>query len=270
MIIDSHCHLDRLDLSAHDGDLNQALAAAQAQGITRLLCVAIDLNNLDHVLTIAQRYDNIDASVGLHPNEIVPHDQEPTAEQLTQLADNAQVVAIGETGLDYFRIPTDQQSAQQNRFRQHIRAAKQIKKPLIIHTRQAREDTVRLLREEKADEVGGVIHCFTEDDTMAQACLDLGFYISFSGIVTFNNAKALQAVAKAVPLDQMLIETDAPYLAPVPKRGKPNEPAYLIYTAKYLAELKAIPLEQLAQATSDNYHRLFLPTDHDLTGRLST
>lgn len=254
-LVDSHCHLDRLDLSAYNGQLSKALEAAHAQGITRLLCVAIDLNTLDNVLAIAQQYDFIDASVGLHPNEAT--DEEPTVEQLVSLADNPLVVAIGETGLDYFRTAEDKQANQQARFRRHIQAAKRIKKPLIIHTRQAREDTVRLLREEKASEVGGVIHCFTEDLTMAEQCMALGFYISFSGIVTFNNAKELQAVAKAVPLERLLIETDAPYLAPVPKRGKPNEPAYLAYTAQYLAGLKGVSLETLAHTTSENYVALF-------------
>jgi TatD DNase family protein len=253
MLVDSHCHLDCLDLSEYQGDLAAALTAA-AQDVSHMLCVCIDLTNLPAVLMIAEQYAQVFASVGLHPN--VTDEAEPTVEQLVELAHHPKVVAIGETGLDYYRSNGDL-NWQQDRFRRHIQAAHAIKKPLIIHSRQAREDTVQIMREEQADQVGGVMHCFTEDWDMAKRCLDLGFYISCSGVVTFNNAQSLQDVISKVPLDRLLIETDSPYLAPVPFRGKPNEPKYVKYVAQKVADIKHISYEQVAAVTTANFFNLF-------------
>jgi TatD DNase family protein len=216
--------------------------------------VAVDLANLEVVLAIARQYAEVVASVGVHPNEAM--DQEVAADTLVAYAKDPKVVAIGETGLDYYRTAQGQ-PWQQNRFRTHILAARQLKKPLIVHTRDARADTIRILKEERADEVGGVLHCFTEDWAMAKQALDLNFYISFSGIITFKKTIELQEVAKALPLDRILIETDAPYLAPEPFRGKPNEPAYVHYVARRLSELRQEPLESIARQTTENFFRLF-------------
>jgi len=253
-LVDSHCHLDRLDLTAYSGDLTKALLQAKQQGVMHMLCVCITLDKFPAVLEIAKSYPNITASVGLHPNEVV--EIEPTLEELQALAANDKVIAIGETGLDYFRSTGDVEW-QRDRFRRHIRVAKKTNKPLIVHTRQAKEDTIRILREESADTVGGVMHCFTEDWDTASAALDLNFYISFSGIVTFSNALLIQEVAKKVPLDRMLIETDSPYLAPNPHRGKSNEPAYVRYVAEYLAELRGVDVSVIAEETTKNFFRLF-------------
>ena len=257
MLVDSHCHLDQLDLSPYAGDLGQALAYAETKAVQYYLCVCITLEHFPAVLQIAHTYPQVSASVGLHPDEKTTH--EPDAAQLFSLAEDKKVVAIGETGLDYFRT-TGETEWQRERFRQHIRAARAAKKPLIIHTRQAKEDTLRIMREERAGEVGGVMHCFTEDLEMAKAAMDLNFYISFSGIVTFKNAVALQTVAQHVPLDHMLIETDAPYLAPLPFRGKPNEPAYVYYVAEAIAKLRGIAIEDVALKTTANYFNLFKNT----------
>ncbi len=254
MLIDSHCHLDRLDLTPYDGELANALAFAEQQGVERFLCVAIDMENVHAVLKIAQRYPNIYASVGVHPNE--QGREEPSVEQLLELAANDKVIAIGETGLDYFRSEGDL-SWQHQRFRHHITAAKACHKPLIIHCREARDDTMRMLAEEGADEVGGIMHCFVEDMATAERAMELGFYISFSGIVTFNSAKELKEVAKAVPAERILVETDAPYLAPVPYRGKSNQPAYVREVAEYIAELRGVSYEEIARQTGENFNRLF-------------
>ena len=254
-LVDSHCHLDKLDLTNHSGDLSKALAHAAEIGVGHMLCVCITLENFPDVLQIAQNFKHISASVGLHPNEQnVPH--EPTADDLIKLARDKKVVAIGETGLDYYRSTGDI-GWQQERFRQHIRASKKSGKPLIVHSRQAKEDTLTILKEENADAVGGVLHCFTEDWQMAQAALDLNFYISFSGIVTFKNATDIQDVAERMPIDRMLIETDSPYLAPIPFRGKPNEPAYVRYVAEFIAQRRGIDVVELAEKTSENFFRLF-------------
>src|SRR3990167_11174613 len=229
MLVDSHCHLNCLDLTPYQGELALAIQAAHDHGVSHLLCVCIDMEHFPEVLAIAKQYPNVQASVGLHPTERVG--EEPTAERLIQLAYHSKVVAIGETGLDYYRCYGDM-TWQQQRFRNHIRAARELKKPIIVHSRQAPEDTIRILKEEKANEVGGVMHCFTESWEMAKQAIDLNFYISFSGIVTFQNAKIVQQVAMNVPIERILIETDAPYLAPVPYRGKPNEPAYVKYVAE--------------------------------------
>jgi TatD DNase family protein len=255
-LVDSHCHLDQLDLSSYDGDLSKAIAHADSVGVKHFLCVSITLENFPDVLRIAKSYPNINASVGLHPNESdVPH--EPSAEDLVKLADDEKIIAVGETGLDYFRSTGDVEW-QRERFRQHIRAAIQCKKPLIIHTRQAQEDTIKVMREENAEKIGGVMHCFTEDWEMAKAAMDLNFYISFSGIVTFPSAKILQDVAKKMPIERMLIETDSPYLAPVPHRGKSNEPAYVKHVAEYLATLRGVPVDEIAEKTTENFFRLFM------------
>lgn len=252
-LIDSHCHLDRLDLAPWDGRLEGALAAAAENGVSRFLCVGINLDNLPDVMAIAAAHENVYASVGVHPNET---EREPELDELVRLADDPNVVAIGETGLDYFRSEGDLEW-QRDRFRRHIEAAKRASKPLIIHSREAREDTLRILEEEGAEAVGGVMHCFVEDWDTARRAMDLGFYISFSGIVTFNSAKALKEVARQVPADRLLVETDAPYLAPVPHRGKPNYPAYVRHVAEHVAELRGESLAQVAETTTANFHRLF-------------
>jgi TatD DNase family protein len=252
--IDSHCHLDRLDLTAYQGELSLALAAAQQNGVSHFLCVAIDLDTFPSVLNLAETFPNVFASIGVHPTEVIL--KEPTVEALCQLAQHSRVVALGETGLDYYHQDTEKK-LQQERFRTHIRAARAVKKPLIVHTRQARLDTLTILKEEGAETVGGVLHCFTEDWDMAQKAMELNFYISFSGIVTFQNAKELKAIAQQVPLNRMLIETDAPYLAPVPYRGKPNEPAYVRHVAECIAELRGVPAEEIARNTTQNFLRLF-------------
>jgi hydrolase, TatD family len=250
MLVDSHCHLDRLDLTLHQNSLDCALDAASAAGVNHLLCVCIDMQNYATVLTIAENYPHVSASVGLHPTEIVV--QEPTLAELVACGQHPKVVAVGETGLDYYRAD-HHKMLQQDRFRCHIRAAKALNKPLIVHSRAARLDTIRILQEEQADSVGGVLHCFTEDWEMAELAIALNFYISFSGIITFQNAKALKEVAKQVPLEKVLIETDAPYLAPVPYRGKPNEPAYVRYVAEEMAKLKNMTFEEVARVTTENF-----------------
>lgn len=253
-LVDSHCHLDRLDLDPFDGQLDNALQAASEQGVGHMLCVCIDLEHFDDVLQAAKQHSNVSASVGVHPNETNGH--EPTVDELVELARDEQIVAIGETGLDYFRSEGDVEW-QRDRFRTHIAAARQTGKPLIIHMRDAAEDTLQILKEEKADEVGGVMHCFTENRDVAKTALDLNFMISFSGIVTFNSARELKEVAKMVPLDRMLVETDSPYLAPVPYRGKSNQPAYVRHVAEHVAELRQTTLDNIATATTQNYFSLF-------------
>lgn len=254
-LVDSHCHLDRLDLAPFDGSLDRALNLAWDQGLTHLLCVSAELENFPEILRIAQTYPKVSATVGLHPTEQVVH--EPSIEEIVALATHPKVLGIGETGLDYYRSEGDL-TWQRQRFRNHIRAAKQLGKPLVVHTREAREDTLQILREENAKEVGGVLHCFTEDLAMAERAIEeLGFYISFSGIVTFHNAKALKEVAQRVPLENMLIETDAPYLAPVPFRGKSNHPAYVRYVAECIAALQSVPVARVAEQTTQNFFKLF-------------
>jgi TatD DNase family protein len=256
LLIDSHCHIDRVDLSPFDGKLDGVINQAKAAGIGHMLCVCIDMENFPAVHAIAEKYDMVTASVGKHPTEI--DGIEPSVEMLVEKAKLNKVVAIGETGLDYFRIKDESEKAlQKQRFINHITAAKQAKKPIIIHTRKARKDTIEILRSENFGH--GVFHCFTEDWEMAKKGLDLGLYISFSGIVTFKNAKDIQEVAKKVPLDRILVETDSPYLAPVPYRGKPNYPAYVRQVAEYVAELRGISYQELAKSTTDNFNRLFVP-----------
>lgn len=237
-----------------DQQLDQVLQHAKDNHVDYMLCVSVNLEDYPEVLALAEQHSHIFASVGVHPNE--QSGAEPGTEQLVKLAQHERVVAIGETGLDYFRSSGDM-TWQQDRFRNHIRAAKTVNKPLIIHTRDAAEDTMRILEEEGAEQCGGVMHCFVESREIARRALDLGFYISFSGIVTFKNAADLQEVAKQVPLDRILVETDSPYLAPVPYRGKSNEPAYVFHVAKFLAELRGEEYEKIAEQTTQNFFNLF-------------
>ncbi|MCX7204933.1 MAG: TatD family hydrolase [Proteobacteria bacterium] len=251
MFIDSHCHINFPDLAAN---IDQHLAKMAENKVTHALCVAVNLPELPSVLALADAHANIFASVGVHPDyEDTP---EPTVEQLVELALHKKVVAIGETGLDYYRLQGDLEW-QRERFRVHIRSAKIAGLPLIIHTRSSAEDTIRILKEEGAAEVGGVLHCFTESWEVAQAAMELGFYISFSGIVSFKKAVELHEVARLVPLDRMLIETDSPYLAPVPFRGKQNQPAWVRHVAESIADLRGISVNQIADASTANFFKLF-------------
>jgi len=254
MLVDSHCHLNFPELA---GRIDEALALMRDNRVTHALCVGVTLQDFPQVRALAERFPHIYASVGVHPD--YPDVPVVTEEELVSLADHPKIVAIGETGLDYFRIKDDSEW-QRERFRTHIRAAHRSRKPLIVHTREAAGDTLRIMREERAGEVGGVMHCFTESWDVAQGAMDLGFYISFSGIVTFKNALGLKDVARRVPLERMLIETDAPYLAPVPFRGKTNEPGLVKYVAEEIARLRDIPLDQVASATTSNFFRLFKTT----------
>jgi len=254
MLVDSHCHLNFPELS---GRIDEALALMRDNRVTHALCVSVTLQEFPQVRALAERFPQIYASVGVHPD--YPDVPVVTEEELVSLADHPKIVAIGETGLDYFRIKDDSEW-QRDRFRTHIRAAHRSRKPLIVHTRGAAADTLRIMREERAGEVGGVMHCFTESWDVAQGAMELGFYISFSGIVTFKNAVGLKDVARRVPLERMLIETDAPYLAPVPFRGKTNEPGLVKYVAEEIARLRDIPLDQVASATTSNFFRLFKTT----------
>ena len=251
MFVDSHCHIDFPELRERLPELLSAMAANQ---VTHALCVSVNLQDLPNVLSIAESNANIFASAGVHPD--YENVKEPTEDHLVQLATHSRVVAIGETGLDYYRLTGDLEW-QRQRFRTHIRAACRAHKPLIIHTRAAAADTIDIMREEHATEAGGVMHCFTETREVAEAAMAQGFYISFSGIVTFKNAKELKEVAKAVPLERMLIETDSPYLAPMPHRGKTNEPAFVRHVAEEIARLKNVSLEEVAKVTTNNFFRLF-------------
>jgi TatD DNase family protein len=254
MLVDSHCHLDRVDLAPFDNRFSGLVEQTRASGVSHMLCVSIDLESYPDMLRLVEGYPEIFVSVGVHPCD---HDRrEPTVDELVELATHPKNIAIGETGLDYFRTEGDLEW-QRDRFRRHIQAARQARKPLIIHTREAREDTIAILQEEGAADVGGVMHCFTETWEMAEAAMQMGFYISFSGIVTFRNAEELRDVAARVPLERMLIETDAPYLAPVPHRGKPNQPSYVSHVAQKIAELRGLPEEEVVRATHDNFFRLF-------------
>ncbi len=251
MYIDSHCHLNFPELAQ---DLDAMLENMRRNEVTHALCVSVSVDRFPEVCALAEQHGNLYASAGVHPDHEM--DVEPTQAELEQLADHPRVVAIGETGLDYFRLKGDLEW-QRSRFRAHIRAARAVNKPLIIHTREAAADTLRLMREEGANQAGGVMHCFTESQQVADAAMEMGFYISFSGIVTFKNAAALKEVARQIPLERMLIETDAPYLAPVPFRGKTNQPAYVKHVAEEIAKLRGVSAEAVGRATSENFHRLF-------------
>lgn len=252
MFIDSHCHLNYPGLAE---DLDAVLANMRANEVTHALCVSVDLASFPQVLELAERHDNLYASVGVHPDYEL--EAEPTQAELVRLAQHPKVIAIGETGLDYFRLTGDLEW-QRERFRTHIRAARECGKPLIIHTRSAAQDTLRIMAEEDAGSIGGVMHCFTENLEVAQAAIGLGFHISFSGILTFKNATLIKEVAQNIPLDKMLIETDSPYLAPTPYRGKTNQPAYVKHVAEEIARLRNITLEEVGAATSRNFRILFL------------
>ncbi len=254
MLIDSHCHLNLLKLKETGEDIASVIEAAKSAGVSGILCVAVDLDTLPEVLAIAERFDHVWASVGLHPSH--NSDKEPCVEDYVALADHPKVVALGEMGLDYY-YNQDNLAQMQDRFRRQIRAAIQVNKPIIVHTRQAREDTLQIMRDEQAGRVGGVMHCFTESWDMAQAAIAMGFYISFSGIVTFKNAANVAEVAAQVPLQNMLIETDAPYLTPVPYRGKPNRPHYVRYVAERIAELKQLEVAAVIEQTGKNFFQLF-------------
>lgn len=251
MFIDSHCHLDFPDLAAN---LHQLLDNMTHNQVTHALCVSVNLEDFPRVQALAESYDHLYASVGVHPD----YDDlsEPEVQQLVELADHPKIIAIGETGLDYFRLKGDLEW-QRERFRRHIRAAKATQKPLIIHTREAAEDTLRIMQEEGASSIGGVMHCFTENWDIAQRAIEMNFYISFSGIVTFKNAHMLKEVARKVPLNRMLIETDSPYLAPVPHRGKTNQPAFVRHVAEEIARLRETDLSEIAAATTQNFFTLF-------------
>ena len=252
-LVDSHCHLNFEPLNA---GLEDVLLRARENGVGHMLCVSVTLETFPEIRSLAHGHARVFASVGVHPNET--EGREPTVDDLVSLAKDERVVAIGETGLDYYRSHGDM-AWQQERFRRHIRAAKQSGKPLIIHTRDAAADTLRIMREEGAADIGGVMHCFTESWEVARAALDLNFFISFSGIVTFRNAEALRDVAKQVPDDRLLIETDAPYLAPVPHRGKRNEPAFVGRVAEAIASLRGIPAAELGAQAARNFEALLMP-----------
>lgn len=255
MYIDSHCHLNML--ADEPGGINAMVAEATENQIEHILCIAIDKKSCEEVKSIADSFQQVTASVGIHPN--VEQDEQFTVEELVAQATHPKVIAIGETGLDYFRSEGNLEW-QRDRFRVHIEAAKQTHKPLIIHTREARQDTMDILENENAEKAGGIIHCFTENWETAQRALDIGFYISLSGIVTFKSAKELQEVAKKLPLDRILIETDSPYLAPVPHRGKTNKPVFVKHVAEFLAELRGDTVENIAATTTANFQRLFPST----------
>ncbi|MFN2310103.1 MAG: TatD family hydrolase [Gammaproteobacteria bacterium] len=253
-LVDSHCHLDRLAFDQIEGGLAGALRQAEAAGVGHFLCVAINLAAYPAMRALVEDFPQVSVSVGVHPTDGEGPDPGPDA--LARLAQDPRVVALGETGLDYY-YDAEHKAHQQAQFRSHVQAARAVGKPLIVHTRDARADTLAVLREEGASAVGGVMHCFTEDWDTARQALDLGFYISFSGIVTFRNAEDLRAVARQVPADRVLVETDSPYLAPVPKRGKSNQPAYVRYVAEALAEVRGESFAELARQTTENYFRLF-------------
>jgi TatD DNase family protein len=252
-IIDSHCHIDRVDLEQFGGSMESMLAHAKDLSVEEFLCVCIDLEHFDDVFSLAKAHQQIYASVGVHPVE--QEGKDPSVEELLALADHEKIIAIGETGLDYFHVKKDTADWQRERFRRHIAASNQSGKPMIIHTREAKADTIEIMQQEQAQ--AGVMHCFSEDWETAKAALDLGFYISFSGIITFKSAADLREVAKKVPADRLLVETDSPYLTPVPYRGRANSPAYTYYVAEKLAEIRGVSVDNIAQQTTQNFNDLF-------------
>lgn len=254
MFVDSHCHLDRLDLTAHDGKLDAALEAARVRGVHQFLAIAITLEGVAGLAEIARQHDDVVISAGVHPLHRI--DREPDVEAIKACAERFEAVAIGETGLDYHYdgVPQDIQHA---RFKNHLIAATELELPVIVHTREAKEDTLALIREHTDPAVGGVLHCFTEDLDMAREAVRHGFYISLSGIVTFRNASAIRELARMIPLDRLLIETDSPYLAPVPHRGKPNEPQWVVEVAECIAAERGISVDEVAMQTTANFYRLF-------------
>lgn len=253
-LVDSHCHLDRLDLKDYPGGLPELMQATAAAGVDHMLCIGVDLESFPAVRELAEQYPNVHCTVGVHP--LYRESREPTCVELMSLAEHPRVVAIGETGLDYF-YAKDDTSWQRQRFAEHIAAARQTGLPLVVHTRDAREDTIAMLRDIGEGKVRGVMHCFTEDLVMAERAMELGFYISISGIVTFRNADALREVVRALPPGRLLIETDAPWLAPMPHRGKQNEPRYVADVARFVADLKQLPTTELVAITRNNFFSLF-------------
>ncbi|KGD63917.1 TatD family deoxyribonuclease [Alcanivorax nanhaiticus] len=252
--VDSHCHLDRLNLEAHGGDFSAMMAATEEAGVSHMLCIGVDLETFPDVQALAEQYPHVFASVGVHP--LYKESREPSVTELLERAAHPKVIAIGETGLDYF-YAKEERDWQKRYFIAHIQAARETGLPLVVHTRGAKDDTLSLLREHGGGEVKGVLHCFTEDLDMAQQAIELGFYISISGIVTFRNAESLRDVVRALPIEKLLIETDSPWLAPVPFRGKPNEPRFVANVAECVAELKDVSVEQLGKITADNFFTLF-------------
>ncbi len=253
-IVDSHCHLDRIDLSDFDNDLNKALDFARSRNISHFLNIAVSMENFPKVREIAEQHADVYCTCGVHPLDV--ENGQVSAGQLVELSQHAKVVAIGETGLDYFYAKESRQ-LQLESFAIHVDAANQADLPLVIHTRDAKQDTLDILRANSKRSMPGVMHCFTEDWAMAKASLDMGFYISISGIVTFKQAENVRQVVKKLPLDRLLIETDSPYLAPVPYRGKKNQPAYVREVGEFIAELIGVPLAELAEITTSNYFALF-------------
>lgn len=254
MLVDSHCHLDRLKLEQCGGSLDAAIAGAHDDGISHMLCVCISAENRQAVLDIAVANSNIYASAGLHPSDV--KDELVDVATLQEWCDHPKVVALGESGLDYY-YTKESAAIQQASFINHLKAGKNLSLPVIVHTRDAREDTITIIKEHGCTESSGVLHCFTESWDMAKSALDMNYYISISGIVTFKTADALRDVAKKVPLDRLLVETDSPYLAPIPYRGKSNQPKYVKAVAEFVAELRGISYEELARQTTDNFFRLF-------------
>lgn len=251
LFVDSHCHLDRLDKSPEE--LRAVMQRARDNGVKHFLCVCVAVNEYEAMLDAVKDFTDVSVSCGVHP---LHQEDACSYDELLRMASRDEVVAIGETGLDYHYSP-DTKAVQQQSFIDHIKVANELNKPLIIHTRDARQDTIALLKQYKAPHTKGVLHCFTEDLDMAQRAMALGFYISISGIVTFKAAKELQDVVREIPLERLLIETDSPWLAPVPHRGKPNEPAYVKNVAQFIADLKEIPLSKLAEVTTGNFYQLF-------------
>ncbi len=251
MLVDSHCHLDFPEFS---GKIDQLIASMTQNGVAYALCAGVTLERFPAMLALAEAHPQLFAAVGVHPDTL--EGAEPDVDTLVRLAQHPKIVAIGETGLDYYRLEGDMEW-QRERFRTHIRAALKVVKPLIIHTRSAADDTLQVMREEHAEKVGGVMHCFTESLEVAEAAMEMGFFISFSGIVSFKNAHALKDVARRIPIERILIETDAPYLAPVPHRGKTNEPAFVVHVAEEIARLRGISLAEVAEVTTRNFFRLF-------------
>lgn len=254
MLVDSHCHLDRLNLNEYGGEIELALRAARQVGVGHMLCVGIDLETFPAMMALVHRFSFVSASVGVHPNE--RGGEEPTIDRLVSEAQDSDIVAIGETGLDYFRSQGDV-GWQRERFRVHIRAAREVRLPLIIHTRDAMIDTLRIMKEEGAEDVGGVMHCFTGTAAEAQQALDLGFHVSFSGIVTFPTAGDIRDTAISVPAHRLLVETDSPYLSPIPHRGRSNQPAWVMHVAATVADIRGVSVEELAAQTTINFQQLF-------------
>ncbi|GAB2782655.1 TatD family hydrolase [Halomonas shantousis] len=254
MFVDSHCHLDRLDLTAHGGDLSRALDAARAREVRQFLAIAVTLDDVPGLAEIARRHQDVVISAGTHP--LHETSEEPDIETITECAERFGAVAIGESGLDY-HYDSVSREVQHERFRRHLIAARELELPIIVHTRDAREETLALIREHTDPKVGGVLHCFTEDLDMAREAVRHGFYISLSGIVTFRNADSLRELARRLPLDRLLIETDSPYLAPVPNRGKPNEPQWVVEVAECIAAERGISVDEVAMQTTVNFYRLF-------------